>query len=145
MMEFPYVNRRGQYYPVVPVTLHHGDREIRTEALIDSGASISTFQGDLAEPLGLVLEQGEKIYLQGIGGRVLGYVHEVQLQIGTEQIRCKIVFSSELISSVNLLGRVGFFEHFFVSFDERNHKVIIKPYRAMLDSKKPRRGRRVAK
>lgn len=128
MMEFPYVNRRGQFYPIVPVTLRHGTREIRTEALIDSGASISTFQGDLAEPLKLALEQGEKIYLQGIGGRVLGYAHTIQLQIGTEQIRCKIVFSDELISSVNLLGRVDFFEHFLVSFDERNRKVILKPY-----------------
>lgn len=127
MMEFPYVNRRGQFYPIVPVTLRHGAREIRTEALIDSGASISTFQGDLAEPLGLALEQGEKIYLQGIGGRVLGYAHTIQLQIGTEQISCKIVFSNELISSVNLLGRVDFFEHFLVSFDERNRKVILKP------------------
>lgn len=128
MMEFPYVNRRGQFYPIAPVTLRHGTHEIRTEALIDSGAIISTFQGDLAEPLGLVLEQGEKIYLQGIGGRVLGYIHEIDLQIGAEQIRCKIVFSDELISSVNLLGRVDFFEHFLVSFDERNRKVILKPY-----------------
>jgi hypothetical protein len=128
MMEFPYVYRRGQFYPIVPVTLRHGDHEVRTEALIDSGAIISTFQGDLAEPLGLVLEQGEKIYLQGIGGRVLGYVHELQLRIGSEQIRCKIVFSSELITSVNLLGRTHFFEHFLVSFDERNRKVILKPY-----------------
>jgi len=128
MMEFPYVNRRGQFYPIVPVTLRHSTRIIRTEALIDSGASISTFQGDLAEPLGLALDQGEKIYLQGIGGRILGYVHTIQLQIGTEQIYCKLVFSNELISSVNLLGRVDFFENFLVSFDERNRKVILKPY-----------------
>jgi hypothetical protein len=46
-LEFPYVNRRGQSYPIVPVTLYHRDREVRTEALVDSGASISTFQGDL--------------------------------------------------------------------------------------------------
>ncbi len=128
MMEFPYVNRRGQYYPIIPVTLRHGNYEIRTEALVDSGASISTFQGDLAHVLGLALESGEKIYLQGIGSRVLGYTHEVQLQVGTEQMRCRIVFSNELISSVNLLGRADFFEHFLVSFDERSRKLLLKPY-----------------
>lgn len=127
MMEFPYVNRRDQYYPIIPVTLRHGDREIRIEALVDSGASISTFQGDLAQVLGLTLEAGEKIYLQGIGGRVLGYMHEVQLQVGMVQMRCKIVFSNELISSVNLLGRADFFEHFLISFDERNRKLLLKP------------------
>lgn len=63
MIEFPYVNRRGHYYPIIPVTLRHGDREIRTEALLDSGASISTFQGDLARVLGLTLEAGERTYL----------------------------------------------------------------------------------
>ncbi len=128
MTEFPYVNRRGQYYPIIPVTLRHGEREIRTEALVDSGATISTFQGDLAEPLGLILEQGERIYLQGISGRVLGYAHKIQLQVGSEQLPCKVVFSNELVSSVNLLGRVDFFEHFLISSDERNHKLILKPY-----------------
>lgn len=128
MMEFSYVNRRGQHYPIISITLRHGDREIRTEALVDSGASISTFQGDLAQPLGLTLEAGEKLYLQGISGRVLGYAHEVQLEVGTERIRCKIVFSNELISSVNLLGRADFFEHFLISFDERNRKLALEPY-----------------
>jgi hypothetical protein len=127
-MEFPYINRRGQYYPIVPVTLRHGDHEIRTEALVDSGASVSTFQGDLASVLGLTLEVGEKIYLQGIGGRVLGYAHRVGLTIGSEQILCKIVFSNELISSVNLLGRADFFEHFFITFDERNRKLVLNSY-----------------
>lgn len=126
-MEFPYINRRGQYYPIIPVTLRHGKQEIRTEALVDSGASISTFQGDLAQVLGLTLEAGEKMYLQGIGGRVLGYAHRVQLEIGSEQILCKIVFSNELISSVNLLGRADFFEHFLVLFDERSRKLVLNP------------------
>jgi hypothetical protein len=61
MMEFPYVNRRGQYYPIIPVTLRHSNYEIRTEALVDSGASISTFQGDLAHVLGLALEMGRSM------------------------------------------------------------------------------------
>ncbi len=36
MMEFPYVNRRNQYYPIIPVTLRHGDREIRFEHFLVS-------------------------------------------------------------------------------------------------------------
>jgi len=82
----------------------------------------------LASVLGLTLEVGEKIYLQGIGGRVLGYAHRVGLAIGSEQILCKIVFSNELISSVNLLGRADFFEHFFITFDERNRKLVLNSY-----------------
>ena len=125
-LEFPYVRLRGQSYPILPVTLSHQGREIRTEALVDSGASISTFHGDLASALGLTLEAGERIYLQGIGGRALGYIHRVQLRIGPISFPCRIVFSDELISSVNLLGRVDFFERFLVSFDERHQKLILK-------------------
>lgn len=126
-MEFPYIQRRDQYYPIIPVNLYHGNREIRTEVLVDSGASISTFHGDLAEPLGVNLETGEKTYLQGISGRALGYVHELNLKVGKVHFQCPIVFSDELISSVNLLGRAGFFGNFLVSFDERNHKLHLKP------------------
>lgn len=125
-LEFPYVRLRGQSYPIVPVTLSHKDREIRTEALVDSGASISTFHGDLASALGITLEEGERVYLQGIGGRALGYIHQVQLKISTIAFPCRIVFSNELISSVNLLGRVDFFERFLVSFDERRQKLLLK-------------------
>lgn len=126
-MEFPYAIKRGKAYPIIPITLSRGEFEIRTEALIDSGAVISTFQGELAELLGFELEIGERVYLQGIGGRILGYAHEVDLKVGDKQIRCRVVFSKELISSINLLGREGFFEHFLVSFDERNHKVLLSP------------------
>jgi len=129
-LEFPYIRLRGQSYPIVPVTLSHKDREIRTEALVDSGASLSTFHGDLASALGLTLEAGERIYLQGIGGRALGYIHRVQLKIGVISFPCRIVFSNELITSVNLLGRADFFERFLVSFDERNQRLTLKAVEA---------------
>jgi len=54
-MEFSYAIKRGKAYPIIPITLSHGEFEIRTEALIDSGAVISTFQGELAELLGFEL------------------------------------------------------------------------------------------
>jgi hypothetical protein len=128
MTEFPYVNRRGQYYPIIPVTLRHGNCEIRTEALVDSGASISTFQGDLAHVLGLALESGEKIYLQGNRGPSARIRSRGTTAGGRRTNAMQNRFSNELISSVNLLGRADFFEHFFVSFDERNKKLFLKPY-----------------
>ena len=127
--EFPYFGKDGQHYPVVDVLLKHGQKEIRVKALIDSGASFSVFRPEVAEFLGIQIEKGRKIYLTGIGGRILGYLHEVSLSIGDKLIRCKIIFSREFNVSFNLLGRDNFFHHFQITFSERAKKVIVASYR----------------
>ena len=57
-MRFPYILRHGQLYPVIPVTLICAGRAIDTYALVDSGASVSLFQSEMAEALGLDLDRG---------------------------------------------------------------------------------------
>ena len=48
-MDFPYQLRGGQHFPMIPLVLAAGQRELRVDALVDSGASISVFQGSIAE------------------------------------------------------------------------------------------------
>jgi len=63
--------------------------------------------------------------LTGIGGRILGYLHEIFLGLGSKNFRCKIVFSPEFNVSFNLLGRNNFFSPFIISFWEKKKKIII--------------------
>lgn len=125
-LEFPYLEKDGQHFPVVEVILKSFNRTIRIQALIDSGASFSVFRPEIAEYLGIVLERGKKIYLTGIGGRILGYLHILTLGLGRRFFRCKVVFSPEFRVSFNLLGRDNFFEPFTISFLEKRKQVIIE-------------------
>jgi len=64
------------------------------------------------------MEKGEKIFLTGIGGRILGYVHTLSLTMGKKNFPCKIVFSPEFHVSFNLLGRDNFFLPFILMLNE---------------------------
>lgn len=124
--EFSYFEKDNQYFPVIEVRLKSPKSEINVKALIDSGASFSVFRPEIAQELGIVLEKGKKVYLTGIGGRILGYLHELLITLGNKTFRCKIVFSPEFNVSFNLLGRDNFFLPFIISFLEKNKKIIIK-------------------
>ena len=125
MIKFKYSPRKDKYFPVIPITLINKDIEIETDALIDSGANISVFREELAECLEIVVEDGEEILLQGLGGRIVGYIHELTIRINDEKFRCKIVFSKEMTVGLNILGREGFFEHFQITFNEKQKEIIL--------------------
>ena len=125
MIKFKYSPRKDKDFPVIPITLINKDIEIETDALIDSGANISVFREELAECLEVVVEDGEEILLQGLGGRIVGYIHELTIRINDEKFRCKIVFSKEMTVGLNILGREGFFEHFQITFNEKQKEIIL--------------------
>lgn len=128
-IEFPYFERGGQYFPSVDFKLRHDKKKLNVRALVDSGASLSVFQAAVAGDLGINIESGKRVYLTGVGGRILGYFHIVLLELEGRTIKCKIVFSREFNVSLNLLGRDNFFRHFLITFNERAKKVVVASYK----------------
>jgi len=128
MLTFPYLRKGQQAFPVVDLTLTARSRALTLKALVDSGASFSVFRAEVLEHLGLRLEQGARLSLEGVGGRILGYRHRLLAQVGTTKFFSTIVFSKELTVSFTLLGRDNFFEHFLVTFDERRQEVRLQNY-----------------
>lgn len=125
MIKFKYAVRRDREFPLIPITLIKENVEIDTDALIDSGANISVFREEIAECLEIVIEDGEEILLQGLGGRIMGYIHEIKVRVDDDEFPCKVVFSKELTAGLNILGREGFFEYFQITFNERGKEVIL--------------------
>ena len=119
----PYYFNGSDYFPVIPLVFLIGGKRFRSQALIDSGATISIFGEETADTLGIEIEKGEKIMLGGVGGRIVGYVHPLRVRIAKKEFGCPFVFSREYLVSFNLLGREGFFEQFQITFDERRHTV----------------------
>lgn len=129
-LTFPYVRKGDQHFPVVDVTLATSGQSLTIKALVDSGASFSVFRAEVLDYLGVPLERGAPVYLEGIGGRILGYRHRVPASVGNTRFALTVIFSQELAVSFNLLGRDNFFQRFRVTFDERNRTVHLKPYKA---------------
>ncbi len=108
---------------MVPIYIPQVDFSI--EALVDSGANISIFHPDLASRLGLKINKGKPIDLTGVGGRIKAYLHSMELEIGSERFMTHVAFSEDFKVSLNILGRRGVFEHFRITFNERQKQVIL--------------------
>lgn len=122
IFKFPYLEFQKRFYPITKVALSKGQEIINTEALVDSGAVTSLFQGSIGRELGLEIESGELRIFQGIGGKITGYVHAVIISIENVEFPGNVAFSDELTTSLNILGRESFFEKFIVKFNE-NKKI----------------------
>lgn len=78
------------------------------------------------------------MYLQGIKGRIRGYLHRVPVRVGRERLDCKIAFSRELGVSFNILGRDNFFLPFLITFNQRARRVVLESAkRGKLNKRKP--------
>lgn len=131
MLTFPYLRKGRQFFPVADITLASAksSQPLTVKALVDSGASFSVFRAEILEYLGVPLSDGTQVYLEGIGGRILGYQHRIAARVGPRHFPLTVVFSRELAVSFNLLGRDNFFWQFRVGFDERRRLVQLLPYR----------------
>lgn len=121
---FPYgSDPRGNVFPIVPLALAYAGKKKEFYALIDSGATISVFRAEVAESLGLIIEKGKETYLGGVGGRIKGYIHTLDVEIAGKKFHCPVVFSREYLVSFNLLGREAFFPRFRIIFEEKKKQV----------------------
>ncbi len=127
MSDFPYQqDTQGHYFPIINFLIYHKNGFERTSALIDSGATVSVFKEDLAEQLGITIENGDETFLGGVGGRIKGYVHKLKIEIADKRFLCPVVFSHEYLVSFNLLGREAVFKQFRIIFEEKKNLLILE-------------------
>ena len=62
-LEFAYLKKDNQSFPVIDVKLKSPKQDIIIKALIDSGASYSVFRYEVADYLEIDIEKGKPIYL----------------------------------------------------------------------------------
>jgi len=125
-IEFSYKKRGETYYPIIGIRAKNQKNEVGVKSLVDSGASYSVFRPEIANYLGIQIEQGEPIFLTGIGGRILGYIHKIDVSVDRKNFfNCKIVFSKEYTVSLNILGRDNFFLPFLITFNEKFRKITL--------------------
>jgi hypothetical protein len=124
--EFPYLKWGDEGYPLIEVELIGPKRNLIVQALVDSGATFSLFRPEIADYLGVPLKSGQILYFQGIKGKILGYLHQIEVRINKEKFFCYIAFSPDFEASFNILGRNNFFLPFLITFNEKLQKVILE-------------------
>ena len=107
----------------IPVTIHYGEKSLRFDAKVDTGAAVCLFMHEHAIALGLSLEQGLPIVLSGLGGSIKASGHEIILQTGDIAFQSIVYFAKHPGLSRNLLGRQGWL---------RNLKLAVIDYDSLL-------------
>lgn len=115
-MRFKYKQlSNGQSRPLIPISIHTTDNEVGYYALVDSGADLNLFPGELGEFLGLTVPAGEKHWVAGVvhGEKRPYYLHEVAIVVGEQRYTTTVGFMPDLSrSGYGLLGQRGFFDQF---------------------------------
>lgn len=140
-MKFRYhkflLRERSEYFgmsvlrPVIPVTVVVGQRKLRYEALIDSGADFCIFDAEVGEYLGLNVRSGIREEFGGIQdfGGAVAYLHPVTLEIGGIAHTTIAGFSYDIAAhGTGLLGQKGFFDLFSVIFNLKKEEIELKPH-----------------
>ncbi len=111
---------------MVPVRLHNFGKTVGADALIDTGATFSIFKAEIADFLGVPIERGKKVLIITIGDHLVGYRHNLQMQVLDKTFDCEVVFSRDFRFSLNLLGRNGFLDNHLVTFNQADKKIIVE-------------------
>ena len=108
----------------LPVKTTDGHRLL--DFLIDSGASFTVLPRSQAEVLGVDLSGARKMTARGIeGSGVSAQLAEITLRIGDVDLAVPCLFSSNE-NTPYLLGRMGLFSRFNITFDNRRKKIVLE-------------------
>jgi len=114
--------------PSIPITLI-GKESFDTIALLDSGADISAIPKSIAELLSLNMES-KVTFTYGIGGKASSV--ETTVKILIQKGHERYIFNlpvKVILDEYNfpvLLGRLGFFDKFVITFDQENERILLK-------------------
>lgn len=128
---WPYRSNEKQtrWVPVVPATIRHGDRAIKTEGLVDSGADLTTMPIAWANELGVDLKRGTTKEIRmtlGAQPRKAYAPRETLIaEIAGRRVTLEPVFAG--VDELTL-GRADLFHAFRVTFDERARELVLDPY-----------------
>lgn len=115
-IEDPSVPGKFVYIPLIEANL--GEYKIAVTCLIDSGSPVTIIHSPLAVAAGIIPSRGEKSILRGVGGdTIAGYYHEVGLLVCGYHYSCQAFLTADLQIPYCLLGQIGLFQHFRVTFD----------------------------
>jgi len=117
--------------PFIPVVLVHASARVPLMLVADSGADYTIVSSEIASLLGLDLAAGEKTGFCGTTGQQQeAYIHRVDFVIedaaGAVQYAADVAFAGLPRSVAGLLGRVGFFDRFVVTFNHPKNQILLR-------------------
>jgi len=130
MSKYPYFILSDKVYkPWIPIRLKfkHKVTTAPIIALVDSGADVCLCSMDIGMWLGINFKKKTPFPIKGVNGQSMDTFKEsCSIYLDNHSIQSPIYFSNSLpkITPI-ILGQLGFFDHFKVTFDLKNKEIEI--------------------
>ncbi|MDH3599598.1 MAG: hypothetical protein OEU26_08185 [Candidatus Tectomicrobia bacterium] len=122
-----YKRMQGRLAPIITVGIKLEETWYPIETYIDSGAAYTLLKAGIAEGAGFDYRAGHLTSCQvGDGNFIPVYLHELELQIGSERFVAPVGFSERLGVVFHLLGRDGVFSRFKICFQEQQRLLTLE-------------------
>ncbi|MDY6785770.1 MAG: retropepsin-like domain-containing protein [Cyanobacteriota bacterium] len=117
---------RHDWQPNYPIKLEHGNLELSTTMLVDSGAEVSLISQKAGRDLGYNLADAEvPLLADTIGGTVEYVLRNVEMTIDEHQITAPVAWLQSPVGGEQLLlGREVVFEMFNIEFRQADEQII---------------------
>jgi hypothetical protein len=123
-------NGRSIRRPVLSLALQNGARRLSCYSVVDSGADYCLFPLSFMQPLGLNPLISPVDTTSGVGSSSIPtHFSNVTLDLGLLQFTVYAGFSPGMEHlGIGLLGQVGFFERFRITFDYANKLFVLETH-----------------
>lgn len=112
----------------IEVILKLGAESVSVEAKVDPGADVCVFRREHGEMLGLKIESGHRIVLDGLAGSLVAYGHSVTLHTLGLEFDSVIYFAEQYYLRRNLLGREGWLQKVRPGIVDYETTLYLSPY-----------------
>ncbi len=112
----------------VPTKLFFGDKFVRLEAKVDTGAENCIFERTHAERLGIDVESGELIIFNTAAGNFAAFGHEITISVFDIETFSRVYFAREESFTRNVLGRQGWLDRVKLGLIDYEGKLLLSAY-----------------
>jgi hypothetical protein len=107
--------------------LRYGNLQTECLAKIDTGAQCCLFERGVADALEIDVESGYRESFSTLGGGIVGYAHEIELETLGLRFQSYVYFAESYAIHRNLLGRQGWLQLVTLGVDDYNSQLYLNP------------------
>lgn len=113
----------------IETKIKYVDQETSFTAKVDTGASLCIFKREIAEELGIEVENTEIAQrVRNANGNIFKvFGHFVTIEIGDFEFECLVYFAEKFVA-VNVFGKRGFLDKFRIAIDDNEGKLFLSEY-----------------
>jgi len=132
-MTFPIDFQQQTNYPsldigiTIPAILRYGVLQTECSAKIDTGSQFCLFERRIAEYLEIDVESGFRESFSTLGGGIIGYAHEIELETLGLRFQSYVYFAASYSVQRNLLGRHGWLQLVKLGLDDYRSEIYLSP------------------